>query len=53
MLSPAPMRVRRLGVMSREVVPDLGGARPIDVLRLRGNAEVFDALDAEEQGVIG
>ncbi len=28
----------------------LGGARPADVLRLRGAAEVVDAIDAEDEG---
>ena len=31
----------------------LGGARPIDVLRLRGVSEVLDALDAAEQMAFG
>lgn len=28
----------------------LDGARPIDVLRIRGSAEVIDAIDAEMSG---
>jgi uncharacterized protein (DUF2384 family) len=28
----------------------LGGARPVDVLRLRGAAEVVGAIDAEDEG---
>lgn len=28
----------------------LGGARPVDVLRLRGAAEVIDAIDADDEG---
>lgn len=31
----------------------LGGARPLNVLRERGPAEVLAALDAEEQGALG
>ncbi|MBS4102787.1 hypothetical protein [Tsukamurella paurometabola] len=31
----------------------LGGARPIDVLRLRGPVEVLAALEAARAGVIG
>ncbi|KXO92751.1 Protein of uncharacterised function (DUF2384) (plasmid) [Tsukamurella tyrosinosolvens] len=31
----------------------LGGARPIDVLRLRGPEEVLAALEAARAGVIG
>lgn len=31
----------------------LDGARPVDVLRVRGSAEVIAALDAAESGAIG
>lgn len=31
----------------------LDGARPVDVLRLRGSADVIAALDAAESGAIG
>lgn len=52
---------RAAQIWDRAVVDDwlsaansyLDGARPIDVLRLRGPAEVLEALDAAEAGVFG
>lgn len=33
--------------------PHLDGARPVDVVRVRGSAEVLSALDAEASGAFG